>query len=107
MTATATATNADVFYVAQNVLNTSSQQSVSIYVAYTKAGSPFSLRVYNSAGEFIRDLTKDENLTSTPVDVSFHWDGRNWNHDLCASGVYVLYLIEPYDRKYKRLLIIR
>jgi flagellar hook assembly protein FlgD len=97
----------DIFYVGQNVLNTSSQGSVSIYVAYTMAGSPFSMRIYNSAGEFIRDLSKEANLTNTPVDVSFHWDGRNWNHDLCSSGVYVLYLIEPYNRKYKRLLVIR
>jgi hypothetical protein len=29
------------------------------------------------------------------------------NGDLCASGVYILYLIEPYDRKMKKIVLIR
>jgi hypothetical protein len=96
----------DIFYVAQNLFNPSSQGPVSIYVGYSEAGSPFSLRIYNSAGEFIRDLSKEKNIYNTPLDSPFYWDGKNWGGNLCASGVYVLYLIEPYDRKFKRLILL-
>jgi hypothetical protein len=96
----------DIFYVAQNLFNPASQGPVSIYVGYSQEGSPFSLRIYNSAGEFIRDLSNEKNIFNTPVDSPFFWDGKNWGGNLCASGVYVLYLIEPYDRKYKRLILL-
>jgi len=99
----------DIFYVDQNVYHPS-QGPVSIYVGYSLAGTPFSLKVYNSAGEFIRDLSGEKHIYSSPItpeDNPFSWDGKNMDGDLCASGVYILYLTEPYDRKFKRLILIR
>jgi flagellar hook assembly protein FlgD len=95
----------DVFNVNLNVFNTTTQGSVSIYVGYSQAGTPYSLKVYNSAGEFIMDLSQKD--TSTPIFTSYLWNGRNFRGDACASGIYILYLVEPYDRKLKRLILIR
>jgi hypothetical protein len=77
-------------------------------VGYSPLGRPFSLSVYNSAGEFICNLPKTTgDPNETPIYQSFFWNGRNYNNDLCASGVYILYLTEPYDRKFKRLILLR
>jgi hypothetical protein len=104
-TPTPTPANLDIFYVNKNLFTPSTDRSVSIYVAYSKVPGDYSFRVYNTAGEHIKTLdTKHLNSTITQ---SYQWDGTNKNGDPCASGVYLLYLIEPFDRKIKRLLLVR
>ncbi len=78
---------------------------VSIYVSYCKYPGDYSLKVYNSAGEHVKTL--DERHLEAPVVASYLWDGRNKYGDPCASGVYILYLVEPYDRETKRVLLLR
>jgi len=95
----------DIFYVSKNLLNTSNGGSVSIYVSYPYFPGPFDLWVYNSAGEFIKDL--NTTYTTIPIQQSFKWDGTNNAGAKVASGVYLFYLIEPSDRKLKRMLLIR
>ncbi len=95
----------DTFYVAQNVYNATNDNPVSIFVQYTKFPGTYSLWIYNSAGEHIRTL--DNQVLSAPISQSYHWDGKNKYGDNCASGVYVLYLVEPFSQKMKRLLLIR
>ena len=95
----------DDFYVSKNIFNPTKGESVSIFVAYSKYPGDYNLRIYNSVGEHIKTL--DTQHLIAPVRNSYHWDGTNKNGDPCASGVYVLYLIEPFDRKIKRLLLIR
>jgi len=80
-------------------------KSVSIYVAYSKVPGEYSLRIYNSAGEHILNL--DTKYLNSTITQSYLWDGTNKYGDPCASGVYILYLIEPFDRKIKRLLLVR
>lgn len=65
----------------------------------------YALRIYNSAGEHIRTL--DEGDVDAPVKRSYGWDGKNKYGEACADGVYIFYLIEPYDRKVKRILLVR
>jgi hypothetical protein len=95
----------DTFYVAQNVYNATNDNPVSIFVQYTKFPGNYSLWIYNSAGEHVRTL--DNQVLSAPISQSYHWDGKNKYGANCASGVYILYLIEPFSEKMKRLLLIR
>ncbi len=73
-------------------------------MGYSAPGDPYSLRIYNSAGEFIKNM--DLNTKTTPISKAYSWDGTNYNGDKCASGVYILYLIEPYERHLKRLILV-
>ncbi len=97
--------NIDTFYVAQNVYNATNDSPVSIFVQYSQFPGNYSLWIYNSAGEHIKTL--DNQVLSAPFSQSYHWDGTNKYGDKCASGVYILYLVEPFSQKLKRLLLIR
>ena len=52
-------------------------------------------------------VPSDDLRLTVPVDKIYSWDGTNKYGDACASGVYILYLIEPFDRKVKRILLVR
>lgn len=105
ITFTPTPPSVDIFQVSQNLLRPS-QGSVSIYVSYNSYPGPYSLKIYNSAGEFIATLDKGPTLNS-PINETYTWDGKNRFGAPCASGVYIFYLIEPFDRKVKRILLVR
>ena len=95
----------DIFKIDKNVLDLGRNKAVSIFVQYNRFPGEYSLRIYNTAGEHIRDL--DKRSMSSPVSQAYEWDGTNKNGDACASGVYILYLVEPYSRKVKRMILIR
>ncbi len=102
----------DIFYVNQNVFVPSPSAPLSIYVGYNYYPGSYSLKIYNTAGEFIRDLGKDANPPSPnylkgPIMQPYYWDGTNYANNKCASGVYILYLIEPFDRKIKKVLLVQ
>ncbi len=78
---------------------------VSIYVSYCQYPGDFSLGIYNSAGEHIKTL--DSRHLEGPISAFYLWDGRNKYGDPCASGVYILYLVEPYNRQIKRILLLK
>src|SRR5579871_203246 len=101
-TPTNTPYSADIFTVDRNILR--SGDSVSIYVNYTQYPGQYDLRIYNSAGEHIKTL--DSQQLDAPVSQTYFWDGKNKYGDPCASGVYILYLIEPYSAKNKKILLI-
>jgi hypothetical protein len=103
-TPTATLPDTDIFYVSKNAFDPSTGP-VSITVIYTKFPGNYSLRIYNSAGEHIRTL--DSQTVGKTINQSYSWDGTNKYGDKCASGVYIIYLLEPYSVKTKRILIIR
>jgi hypothetical protein len=119
LTATTTATNTmtvsasptptiqpglEVFYVSKNLFNPG-QEPVSIYVAASKYPGPYSLAVYNSAGECVKVLDKRE-LTE-PFQHSYLWDGKNQYGEKCASGMYIIYLVEPFNLRLARVLLVR
>ena len=96
----------DYFTVSQNVFNAGNGGSLAISVGYSKAAGYYSLRVYNSAGEHIVTLD-DQQIGSGVFTQNYTWNGLNKRGDKCASGVYVIYLIEPLDRKLKRVILVR
>ncbi|HTC22103.1 MAG TPA: FlgD immunoglobulin-like domain containing protein, partial [bacterium] len=65
----------------------------------------YELRVYNSAGEYIKTI--DSQQLSAPLIASYSWDGTNRYGNTCASGVYIFYLIEPFGTKTKRIVLIK
>ena len=81
------------------------QESVSIYVATSKYGGHYSLNVYNTAGERVKNL--DDRELTAPFQHSYLWDGRNQFGEKCASGMYIVYLTEPYGSRLARVLLIR
>jgi len=102
-TPTATPYTADIFYVSKNLFTPSNP--VSIFVDYTAYPGQYDLRIYNTAGEHIKTLAS--RYLSAPVSESYTWDGTNKYNAPCASGVYLFYLIEPFDRKVKKVLLIK
>ncbi len=54
---------------------------------------PYAVKIYNSAGEFIRTL-RDNKTQSTGTDMVY-WDGKNFLGDIVASGIYIIYVTEP------------
>ena len=87
----------------KNVFNPD-QGPVSIHVEYNRYPGPYNLWIYNSAGEHIRTL--DDKYLTAPGTFGYQWDGKNKYGDTCASGVYIFYLIEPFDRKMKRIILL-
>jgi len=104
---TSTPVNGYNFYVSKNVFNPNNQ-SVSIYVTFPPNPSNnnnFSLKVYNSAGEFIKQLNQQGQ--SPPTIDSYNWDGTNMFGDKVADGIYILYLVEPFAAREAKVLVLR
>ncbi|HTC19480.1 MAG TPA: hypothetical protein VK859_01435, partial [bacterium] len=65
----------------------------------------YDLWVYNTAGEHIKTI--DHQNLSGVLNQSYTWDGTNKYGAKCASGVYIFYLIEPFEKQQKRILLVR
>jgi len=78
---------------------------VSIFVGTSRYPGHYGLSIYNSAGEHI--LTLDDTKLISPYQASYSWNGTNKYNEKCAPGVYVFYLIEPFNRKLARVLLVR
>jgi hypothetical protein len=95
----------DVFNIDRNVYHPS-QGSVSITLGTHDSGGALTLDVYNTAGEHIINLLNTILVKSFPTTI-IPWNGRNKFGDLCASGVYIFCLTEPFDRKLKKVVLVR
>ena len=76
------------------------------FIIHYKVQNPgkYSLRIYNSAGELVREL---KNMQSRwPAEDDVPWDGKNMKGDLVAAGVYVVYFESYRYIKTAKLLII-
>lgn|GEM_PF-6104122 len=93
------------WYISKNVVQLGNQESVSIHVSVADYPGNVELKVYNSAGEFITTLLS-KNISSS-WDTFCFWDGTNFQHDKCASGVYILVLDEPSTRRLARIILVR
>jgi len=92
----------DVFYISKNVF--SPGQPVSIYISYPEVGH-YEMKIYNSAGEFINDLGP-----GTPPNGTSHsylWNGTGAVGQACASGVYIIYYVEPYKVHEAKIILLR
>jgi hypothetical protein len=101
-----------VFYINQNVFTPAAGAPLTIQVGYTQFPGSYSLKVYNTAGEFIRDIGLSANpkaptYLNQPLPVTtYTWDGTNYAGNRVSSGVYIFYLVEPFDRKIKRVILV-
>ncbi len=93
----------DIFTVTKNLFQ--GGEPVFITVGTSQYPGNLELSVYNSAGEHIKTLV-DRYLTA-PYTGTVYWDGTNKFGDKVASGVYIFYLVEPFDRKVKRIIFIK
>jgi hypothetical protein len=103
-TPTPTPVSAYIFNVYKNVFRPSSGP-VTIFVEYYGIYGQYDLRIYNTAGEHIKTL--DSRTLSGPVSQYYSWDGTNKYGEACASGVYIIYLIEPFNYRYKKVILVR
>jgi flagellar hook assembly protein FlgD len=93
------------FYISKNVFNPDNQ-SVSIHVTFPPASTNnFSLKIYNSAGEFIKQLNKPGQ--SPPTVDSYSWDGTNMDGQKAADGIYIIYLLEPMASREAKVILLR
>jgi hypothetical protein len=92
----------DVFYISKNVFTPG--QPVSIYISYPEPGN-YEMKIYNSAGEFINDL----GLGTPPngTSHSYSWNGTGAVGQACASGVYIIYYVEPYKVREAKIILLR
>jgi flagellar hook assembly protein FlgD len=108
VTLTPTVTNTpipSIFYVSMNVI-TSTSGPVSIHITYPQTGS-YQMKIYNSTGEFIKNLAPPVISASNGQDLWFTWDGTNSLGQKCASGIYVIYYQSPLTAKEAKILLLR
>ena len=105
LTATVTGTPYPTGFFVDKNLFYPPQQSVSIRVSVNSYPGEYTVRIYNTAGEVVRNLTKLE--YGSPNTNTYPWDGKNDYGEICASGVYIIYLTEPYERHLAKVLLLR
>jgi flagellar hook assembly protein FlgD len=104
-TPTNTPVYADIFYVDHNYFNPA-QGPVSIEIDSTLFPGNYSLMIYNSAGEKVRTLASAR-YQNGAVFEWYAWDGRNDYGEMCASGVYIIFEIESFEHKMKKVLLVK
>ncbi len=105
-TFTATPLPVDIFTADKNVFSPSRDKFLHVTVQYNQYPGPYHLTIYNTAGENIYNLDPRGSVNG-PVSQVYAWDGKNKSSEQCASGVYILYLVEPFDRKVKRFILVK
>ena len=65
----------------------------------------YSLRIYNSAGELVRELLDLESRWPVVDDVP--WDGKNMNGEWVASDVYVIFFESDRYVRVAKILVVR
>jgi large repetitive protein len=92
------------FQVLQNVFHP--DQGPLDLVAQAGCLDGASMKVYNSAGEFIKSLTLPSPLPPAGP-VTLTWDGTNQAGDACASGVYLFEYMTSLHAKLRRVILIK
>jgi hypothetical protein len=102
-TPTITATpSSDEFFISKNVFT--SDAPLQIHVSINQVPGHYDLTIFNSAGEHVKTL--DSQNLGEPFQKTYGWDGTNKFGSKCASGVYVIYLTEPFKRLVGRVIFI-
>jgi flagellar hook assembly protein FlgD len=74
-------------YVSKNMF-TPGVDSVDIQVTAVNYPNTISVRIFNTAGELVRILSRDD--ISGPFTQTYTWDGKNVNGEKVGSGVYLI-----------------
>ncbi len=90
------------FWISKNIFTPSSP--VSISVSINNYPGHLALNIYNSAGEHVKNLVEKE--LSAPFNDVYSWDGTNKHGDKCASGVYIIYMLGPFERRVAKVVFI-
>jgi glycosylphosphatidylinositol phospholipase D len=98
-----TSSPSDIFWISKN-RHKSGETPVEIRVGPLALGA-YSLKVYNSAGELVKDL-RDGRGTEGLYD-SVMWDGRNARGAAVASGVYLIAYTNGSKTRYGKLVVLR
>ncbi len=49
----------------------------------------------------------DTQYVSIPMSTIVPWDGKNKNGEDAATGIYLIYIIEPFGRRTAKIALIR
>jgi flagellar hook assembly protein FlgD len=90
------------FFISENVFSPNSP--VQIHVSVSQVPGHYDLTIFNSAGEHVKTL--DSQQLNAPFQKTYGWDGTNKFGNKCASGIYVIYLTEPFKRLVGRVVFI-
>jgi flagellar hook assembly protein FlgD len=93
------------FFVSKNRFSVSRNEEVVIHVSTNQYPGRLELWVYNSVGEHIKKLDPGQDLAG-PWEHTYTWDGKNQYGETCASGLYLIYLIKPLDRRIGKVLLV-
>jgi flagellar hook assembly protein FlgD len=76
------------------------------FIIHYKVSSPgrYSLKIYNSAGELVRELL--DLKSRFPIEDDIPWDGKNMYGDPVSSGVYVVYFQSQYYVRIAKFLVL-
>ena len=106
ITATATVTPPDGFFISRNVCRPDIDNP-SLYVrVYQSTPRYCSVKIYNSAGEFIRTLW-DSGVPVGGLYKEWEWNGRNSEGEKVASGLYIICYTNSQQAQTRRILIVR
>ncbi len=92
------------FFIGENLYR-SSGPDLPIHLSVKEYPGKVGLYIFNSAGEHVRTLI-ETNITG-PYENTFGWDGKNKYGAKCASGIYVIYALEPARTLKGRVVLIR
>jgi hypothetical protein len=107
-TATLTPTNTplppDGFFVSRNVYRPDvDQPPVFVRVRLSTPGY-CSIKIYNSAGEFVRELWN--NSLQDGLYRELPWDGKNMHGEKVGNGVYIIFFTNRYQTQMAKILVI-
>ncbi len=103
-TATNTFTCQGSLYVSRNLYRPLIDQPPLFIRTTLCVSGPYSVKIYDSAGELVRVLRDNHNQMAGPDQVE--WDGKNKIGTLIASGVYIIRLTEPFSAHSARVVVI-
>ena len=93
------------FYVSRNVYWPERDVPPVYIQVHLALPGPYTLKVYNSAGELVRTLRNE--WVAAVRDDKVEWNARNEADEPVSSGVYVIYFISRYETRTAKLLILR
>lgn len=94
----------NLFDISENILRPS-VGPVTIRVGSATYNGPYSLRIYNSAGELIKILDDQASLPAA-IDITYTWNGTNTHGDKVADGIYLFYLRRPVGVEMKKIAVV-
>jgi hypothetical protein len=89
----------------KNVFNITQDGSICVSIATSQYPGRISVKIYNTAGEHIITIY-DQYITHPIAPLTLNWNGMNKYGQKVASGIYLLYLAEPYGQRISRIAVI-